>query len=151
MNTINLKSVEQSNYFEALTHFFFLIVHVDGNVSEKELLYGDKMIRHEKFSEQEFSEKMNQLYAIKNPESIYNKGLGLLRKTSKAKQVKCIAWLCLISNSDGFMDQREWVFIYDLYSKELNLTTGEIMEEQKRINKELSGTSPVSFGIKVNS
>lgn len=151
MNAIKIKSLDQNQYFDVLTHLFFLIVHADGKVSEKELQYGEKIILHEKLSAEEFSTKLKDLAKIGSHELIYNRALGMLRKLPKEKQVKCIAWLCLTANSDGFMDPKEWAFIYDMYAKELNLTTAEVMGEQQRIHKELKGATELSFGIKVNS
>ena len=43
--------------------------------------------------------------------------------------------MCVLANSDGFMDKAEWQFIYKIYHKELNLPLDSIMEVQKELAK----------------
>ena len=59
--------------------------------------------------------------------------LSDLRKLSKEQQIRCIAWMCVIANADGFMDRKEWQFIYKIYHKELNISLDEIMKVQNEL------------------
>jgi hypothetical protein len=58
--------------------------------------------------------------------------------------------MCVIANSDGFMDKREWELIYKIYHTELALSLNEIMKAQRELNKILHGKDFLSFGIKTD-
>ena len=66
-----------------------------------------------------------------------------LKKLDHKKQARCVAWLCVIANADGFMDKAEWQFIYNLYHKELHLQLDEVM----KLQKELIGLKEKNAGI----
>jgi len=53
-------------------------------------------------------------------------------------QIRTIAWLCLIANSDGFMANEEWQFIYKTYFHELKLSREKILEEQKILKSKIN-------------
>jgi hypothetical protein len=42
--------------------------------------------------------------------------------------------MCVLANSDGFMDKSEWQFIYKIYHKELHLALDDIMHVQKELS-----------------
>src|SRR5258706_15962227 len=97
----------------------------------------------------EFESKLESLKG-KDATQLLAASIGALKKLDRKQQIRCIAWMCVIANSDGFMDKEEWSLIYKIYNGELGLTLNEIMETQKELNKSLFGSSFQSFGIKVN-
>ena len=52
--------------------------------------------------------------------------------------IRCIAWLCVLANADGFMDRAEWQFIYKIYHRELQLPLDVIMGVQKELMRKIS-------------
>jgi hypothetical protein len=90
------------------------------------------MIRAEGISDAEFERYLEALRG-KDAGYIYKESLGNLRLLKRPEQIRCIAWLCVLANSDGFMDRAEWQFIYKVYHKELKLPLDEIMEVQKQL------------------
>jgi uncharacterized tellurite resistance protein B-like protein len=120
-------------YKEVLTKLYFILVCADGNVNEKEVSYGRKMVEAEGIDESFFLSQIKLLEAsaqqAKLPEAIAN-----LKTLKREEQIRAIAWLCIIANSDGFMDKTEWQMIYRIYHKELHLPLEEIMKVQKTLN-----------------
>ncbi len=66
---------------------------------------------------------------------MHAEGIQGLKKLNVQTQIRCIAWLCVIANADGFMDREEWALIYKIYQTELNLKLDDVMNIQKSLNK----------------
>ncbi|HLZ15756.1 MAG TPA: TerB family tellurite resistance protein [Cyclobacteriaceae bacterium] len=135
------------DYRETITGLYYLVICADGSVDDKELLLGKKMIAAEGFDGQKF-EKTILGFKTKDKTQLYNECLGGLQKMDKQKQIRVISWMCVIANSDGFMDKEEWMLIYKLYNNELGLALDDIMKSQKELNKILHGREFLSFGVK---
>ncbi len=140
------------NHKSILVKLFYLLVHADGKVNEREMAIGKQMIKAEGISEIEFD---NLLESLKNrrKEIVYAECLEELKKLDREKQIRCLAWLSMIANADGFMDKSEWQFIYKLYHTELGLQLDEIMIKQKELNgfKEKSSQPPLVPAVPVKN
>jgi uncharacterized tellurite resistance protein B-like protein len=137
------------DFATTITGLYYLIICADGNISEKELTLGKKMIKAEGFDDSKF-QSMLELFREKDSKSLYQDCLKGLKKLDKEKQIRCIAWMCVIANSDGFMDKDEWVIIYKIYSTELQLSLDDIMKTQRELNKILHGKDFLAFGVKMS-
>jgi uncharacterized tellurite resistance protein B-like protein len=109
-------------------------VNADGSINEKEIQSGAFLAKSEGVAEQEFIVLTENLKKRK-PSVIYSESIEELKKHSREVQIRCVAWLCLIANADGFMDKTEWQFIYKLYKADLNLELDEVMNMQKVLMK----------------
>jgi len=118
------------NLKSALIKLYFLLVHADGEVNDREVQLGNQMAKIEGLSETEFSVAMEMLKK-RATANVYEESIEELKKLDHQKQVRCVAWLCVVANADGFMDKSEWQFIYKVYHKELGLNLDEIMKVQK--------------------
>ena len=107
------------------------------------------MMKTEGIDEAAFSAQLDAL-KTKDSASLLKECIAGLKKTDKAKQIRCLAWLSAIANSDGFMDKDEWELIYKIYHNELGLPLDEIMKMQKELNMLIHGKSFQSIGIRVN-
>lgn len=136
------------NYRDAVIGLYYLLIYADGNASEKELLFGQQMMAVEGWDVTQF-EVIIASYKIKDKKNLYNECLTEFRKFDKLKQIRFVSWLCVIANSDGFMDKEEWALIYKIYNEELKLSLDEILKTQKEINKTLHGREFLTFGVKV--
>jgi len=136
------------DYNTTLTNLFFLLIYADGELSEKEIQRGKQMMLVERIDENKFNSTLESL-KTKNKESIYADCVRGLKKLSKDNQIRCIAWLCVVANADGFMDRKEWMLIYKIYSNELSLVLDDIMKVQKTLNKEIHGKEFHSLGVKM--
>src|SRR5882762_3891068 len=136
------------DYKETITGLYYLLTCADGSVNEKELLLGKKMIVAEGLDEQKFEASVN-VFKTRDKESVYKDCVNGLKKLDKKKQIRSISWLCVIANSDGFMDKEEWMLIYKIYDNELGLSLDDILKTQKDLNKILHGKEFLSFGVKM--
>jgi len=119
-------------YKNTLIKAYYYIILADGVINEKELAFGEKMIRKEDIDQNLFNKKMKSFESEKL-ESLIVSLKSDLKKLKKEEQIKIIAYMSNVANSDGFMDQTEWKMIYDLYKNELNLQLEDILQAQKTI------------------
>jgi len=118
------------NHKPTLIKLYHLLVSADGTINEKELVAGKQMINAEGINEFEFDRIIDNLKK-RNASVLYSECVEELKKLDNDKQIRCIVWLSLIVNSDGFMDKTEWHFIYKLYHVELGLQLDDVMKKQK--------------------
>lgn len=138
------------NYMKTVSSLYYLLIHADGKVSEKELVRGRQMMEAEKFDETKFNSLLTTLKTKKRYD-IYRDCITGLKSLDPKTQIRCIAWLCVVANADGFMDKDEWMLIYKIYQSELNLKLDDIMKVQKDLNKAIHGKSFHSLGVRVQT
>jgi len=136
------------NFKAIMTNLYFLLIYADGKVNDRETSLGKKMMVAEGFEEKGFEAALESLKA-KDKTVLFNECVKALKKLEVKAQIRCIAWLCVIANSDGFMDKEEWVLIYKIYHTELKLSLDDIMKTQKELNMILHGRSFSTLGVKV--
>jgi uncharacterized tellurite resistance protein B-like protein len=123
---------KSKNYLSGMVALYYLLIHADGEVNEKEVKSGEIMRQHEGINEMEF-EDLLELYKRQDKEILYEECVNTLRGCSYSDQVKIVAWMSRIANSDGFMDPREWKLIYQVYYRELGLDLQDILQVQKSL------------------
>jgi len=111
-----------------------MLVYADGTLNEREISLGKALINSEGIDEDIFNGQMETL-KTKNQSILLTESLTALKKLTRRQQIRCVAWLCVVANADGFMDKTEWHFIYNIYHKSLNLPLDEIMAVQKQLNQ----------------
>ena len=131
------------NFKEVLTKLYFILICADGNVNEKEVSYGRKMVEAEGIDENYFFSQI-KLLEVNNQGAMLPDAIAGIKKLSRDEQIKIIAWLCVIANADGFMDKSEWQMIYKIYHKELSLPLDEIMKIQKTLNQTVYRTNSIN-------
>ena|SRR5882672_6484409 len=120
------------NLKSALIKLYYLLVHADNELNEREVAVGNQMIKAEGISESEFNIAF-ELLKKRTEANVYTESIEEIKKLDHKSKVRCVAWLCVVANADGFMDKKEWQFIYKVYHKELNLSLDEIMKVQKEL------------------
>jgi uncharacterized tellurite resistance protein B-like protein len=127
-----------------------MLIYSDGKVNDGEISLGKKMIQNEGIVESEFN---NLLESLKGKEFsiIYRECVADLKRLKPVEQIRCIAWMCVLANSDGFMDRAEWQFIYKIYHKELHLPLDEIMAVQKELTRLTHNSSVFTSTISTTS
>jgi len=95
---------------------------------------GKQMIKAESLDEAEFNIQL-QLLKTRDRAQLLIESIDALKKLDVKQQVRVIAWMCVVANSDGFMDRSEWQLIYKIYHKELGLPLHDIFAIQKELNK----------------
>jgi len=140
MSVMSFKSI--------MTTLYYLLIYADGKVNEREISLGKKMMLTEGFEEKGFEAALESMKTKDSAKLLAESVVGLKKLDAKS-QIRCIAWLCVIANSDGFMDKEEWVLIYKIYHTELKLSLDDIMKTQKELNMILHGRSFSTLGVKV--
>lgn len=120
-----------------IIRLYYMLIHCDGKVNEGEIALGKRMMEAEHISEAEFDHLMAELQE-KDLATLYKGCLAELKRLPQPMQIRCIAWLCVLANADGFMDRAEWQFIYKIYHKELQLPLDVVMGMQKELTKRVS-------------
>ena len=122
----------KTHYFGGLVALYHLLINADGHVDEKELKMGEVMKKHEEIDDWEFNYHLNRVAEL-DKDTIISDCVISLNKCDYEWKVKCIAWMSLIANSDGFMAPEEWKLIYHIYNTELKLNLSDILEMQKQL------------------
>jgi uncharacterized tellurite resistance protein B-like protein len=136
------------DYKTTVSSLFFLLALADGEIGEKELLRGRQMMKAEGIDEAKFNTLMEKLRTLDH-NMIYNDCLKALKKLDSKSQIRCVAWMCVVANADGFMDKNEWTLIYKIYQNELNLQLDEVMKVQKDLNRIIHGREYHAMGVKM--
>lgn len=118
------------NFQAILTNLYFVLIYADGKLNEKEMNFSDKMILAEKLDREAFKAQL-ELLKSSDLQAVYTSTIVHLKKLKADDQIRIIAWLCMVANIDGFMDKAEWMFIYKIYAKELNLKLDDVMKVQR--------------------
>lgn len=137
------------DYKNTLSSLFFLLIQADGNVSENEMARGKQMLEAEGIDEAKFNSLLEKLKP-QDRESIFKNCVNAIKKLNFKDQIRCIAWLCVVANADGFMDKKEWMLIYKMYHTELGLRLDDIMLVQKELNAFVHGKEFNSLGVKMS-
>ena len=122
------------NFKTVIIRLYYMLISSDGKVNQGEISLGKKMIEAEGITDSEFNVQLDSLKK-KDTATIYKECLADLKRLKPELQIRSIAWMCVLANSDGFMDKTEWQFIYKIYHKELHLPLDNIMEVQKELAK----------------
>ena len=118
------------NFQAILTNLYFILIYADGKLNEKEMKLSEKMILAEKLDREAFKAQL-ELLKSSDLQVVYNNTIIHLKKLKAIDQTRIVAWLCMVANIDGFMDKAEWMFIYKIYAKELNLKLDDVMKVQR--------------------
>lgn len=121
-------------YKTILFNYYYLLISTDGHLNEKEIAMWDVINSTEELKMKLPDNQFTQLATL-DRSMLQKETLLALKKLDRHRQVRTLAWLTITANADGFMDRREWQFIYTLYQKELNLNLEEIMQDQKKLSK----------------
>ena len=122
-------------YKTILTQLYFILINADGHVNEHEWSSGKNLVAAEGLEEEEFRVQL-ELLKSKSKALLLEECIKSLKKLDRNRQIRMIAWLCVVANGDGFMDRSEWQLIYKIYHKELHLPLEEIFKVQKELNRQ---------------
>jgi len=116
-----------------IAQLYYLFIYADGQVDEKEVEMGKVLIKMEQLNAELFNKELTRLEAqVIDRNRLFDDCVAVLKKLEKKVQIRYIAWMCLIANSDGFMDREEWKLVHNFYHKELHLSHDLVLAEQKK-------------------
>jgi hypothetical protein len=117
-------------FLEGLASFYYLIICADDVIDEREIRWGNAMLKAENIDQDCFRQKLEQ-FASQGRDNIYQTCLNSLKKCREELQIKSVAWMSLIANSDGFMAPKEWKLLFQIFSTELGLELKNILRVQQ--------------------
>jgi uncharacterized tellurite resistance protein B-like protein len=121
-----------------IAQLYYLFIYADGKVDDKEVEMGKILINMEELNPKLFNDELEKLeLKVVDRERLFMDCVGVLRKLENKVQIRYIAWMCLIANSDGFMDSEEWKLVYRFYHTELSLSHSSLLAEQKNIKRQI--------------
>lgn len=123
-----------------LLKLYILLVYSDGLITTNEYKMGQCMIKHEGIEEREFLNLVRE-YVDDNRNHIAREVVLHMKNLPMQEQLRFVAWMNLIANADGFIDNREWSFIYMVYS-ELGLSLSDIISAQHELKFSYQGELP---------
>jgi hypothetical protein len=129
---------QKSPFQQAFLYLYFLMLSADNVADIKELELGKKIIKIESMNYEEVMMQMDQLTKVPRNE-IFHEAVQLLKRISKAEQLKCLAYSRLIAQSDGAYDDREKDLLHELGLNEMKVTLQEIADTEKRLSREVLG------------
>jgi len=128
---------QKMDYQSTLCKLFHLVICADGVVSESEINVGKQIMKIEGLDESAMeTELLNNQPYIK--EELRRECIDGIRLLSRDKQLRCMAWMCVIADIDWIVNKDEWDLIHDLYSTTLKLPLSEIVSLQCELNKKIS-------------
>jgi uncharacterized tellurite resistance protein B-like protein len=136
-------------YNTVLIDLCYLLSWVDGVITDKEKEAGLAMASHEGIPESIYDQRIKQL-SDSDKDFVLEKALSGIKKLDRDSQINIIAWVTLIANTDGFMAEEEWLFIYRIYCTELKLDLKDILARQKELNKMAFNKDISSMGVRMN-
>lgn len=122
----------QEYYFNALSALYIMLVLADGEEDEREMRMCAKMLNFEGIARDRFEQLRKSIEEVEDG-CLLDICLRTLRNCPNDLQVRCLAWMAIIANADGFMAPEEWKLIYRIYHVELQLDLKAIMAEQKQL------------------
>jgi len=120
-----------------IAQLYHLLVWADGRLDDKEVEMGKVLVDIEGLNSELFNAELERLENL-DPKKLLPECINVLKKFERKVQIRYVAWLCVIANSDGFMDKEEWKLIYQIYHNSLKLPLDDVMNVQKEIKKQIS-------------
>ncbi|MFW5700650.1 MAG: TerB family tellurite resistance protein [Cyclobacteriaceae bacterium] len=127
-----MQTRENEDCIDGFLALYYMMIMADGVISPKEVDMGNLMIKHEKINEEYFHQQM-EIFRNMDKSKLMHMCIEKLAKCNKDDQIRAVAWMSNVANSDGFMDPQEWTLIYRIYNKELKLDLNKILEKQKEL------------------
>lgn len=125
----------KTDQLEGLISLYYLLINADGPANENEIAMGKLMKRHEGIGDFEFDNFISRITKLEKIK-IRKDCIDSLSRCEYDWQVKSIAWMSLIANSNGFMAPEEWQLIHQIYSGELNLKMTDILEMHNQLPRQ---------------
>ncbi len=116
---------------ESLVIAYYYIVIADGIIDPREIEFGETMIKKEGIDKGDFDKKIE---ILKNTSKDHIKEMlkDCMKKLTPIEQVRIIAYMSKVADSDGRRDPSEMSSIQEIY-KELHLHLNDIIREKESI------------------
>ncbi len=120
-------------YPSVICLFYYLVAYADGKASQAEIALMDRIATIEKFNKSEF-EKQFLIYNQNDRSTTFNKCVIELKKLDNLEQIRILAWMFIISDSDDDFNAKEWKVIQDVLNI-LDQSLNEILNTERSLTK----------------
>ena len=125
-------------YTSVICLLYYLITYSDGEASQMELSLKDKIAATEKFDVSEFAHQF-LIYNQNDRATVFNKCISDLKQLEEFEQIRILAWMFVVSDSDDDFNETEWNVIQDALSV-LDLSLDQILAAERNLNKLVRST-----------
>lgn len=129
--------LDKSTFQSAFTYLYFLMLSADKIADLKELTLGNKIITLEDFDKTEVMKEMDQLSAMPR-DTVYERGLSLLKSLTKENQLKVLAYVKMIAKVDGSYDEKESSLLNEISINELRISLQEVFDKEQMLSEKIS-------------
>ena len=127
----------RSTFEQVFIYLYYLMLSADRIADLNELKLGSKIIKLEKLDKTAIMNKIDVLTSISR-EKIFDDGQAFLKTLDKEEQLKCLAYIKLISKTDGSVHTKEIDLINSLSSNELKISLADISKKEKELESLIS-------------
>ncbi len=112
---------------------YYLTIYADCDLTDDEYETGQRILKEEDIIIESLNiEVLNKFQALERHEQMADCE-ACLRELTREEQVKCVAWMCLLAESDWVLSHTERD-ICEYFTKALNLSLAEISLAQSDMN-----------------
>lgn len=104
-----------TTFKETLVIAYYYIINADGIIDPKEVSFGEQMIKKEDIRASDYHTKLEELKSLSHNE-LKLKLKDMMTKLNSVDQVKIIAYMSKVADSDGYRDPAEMSSIQEIYN-----------------------------------
>lgn len=104
-----------TTFQETLVIAYYYIINADGVIDPKEVTFGEMMIKKENIRAADYHTKIQELKNL-GQDRLKSLLKEMMTKLNSVQQVKVVAYMSKIADSDGFRDPSEMSSIQDIYN-----------------------------------
>jgi len=120
-------------YVSVICLFYYLITYSDEKVSQIEVSLKDKIAKIEEFDASQFEHQF-LIYNQNDRTTVFNKCVADLKQLEDFEQIRILAWMFVVSDSDDDFNEKEWNVIQDALNI-LDLSLSQILVTERNLNK----------------
>ena len=129
-------SNEKSSFNQAFTYLYFLMLSADKIADLKELKLGNKIIQLEKLDKEEVMKNLDKLSAMPR-EKVFESAMLYVKSAPRNIQLKCLGYIKLMAQADGFVDEKERELLNEISLNELNISLSEVADMGKKLKQKV--------------
>lgn len=128
-----MSSIKKSElYVSVICLFYYIVTYSDEKASNAELSLKGKIAEIEKFDEIEFEHQL-LVYHQHDRTTVFNKCIAHLKDLEYSEQIRILAWMFVVSDSDDDFNEKEWNVIQHVLNI-LDLSLSEILVAERNLN-----------------
>jgi len=129
-------------YVSVICLLYYIVTYSDEKASDVELSLKGRIAEIEKFDEAEFEHQF-LTYHQNDRTTVFNRCIAHLKELEPCEQIRILAWMFVVSDSDADFNEKEWNVIQHALNL-LDLPLSEILFAERDLNILLRGINVCS-------